>query len=144
MTVKKDFEQRLREALNKYHNQSLSVMDIIEELIRLSKFLNEQLQRGEELGLSPSELAFYDALASNESAVRELGDETLKKLAIEITNKLRKSVSIDWQFKSSVQAAMRIIVRQALRMYKYPPDKAPEAIENVLKQAEILAEEWSS
>ncbi|MDO4698248.1 MAG: type I restriction endonuclease subunit R [Pasteurellaceae bacterium] len=144
LAVKKDFEQRLKEALNKYHNQSLTVMEVIEELIRLSKFLSEQLQRGEQLGLTPSELAFYDTLAQNESAVRELGDETLKKLAKEITDKIRRSVSIDWQFKSSVQAAMRVLVRRALQAYKYPPDKQPEAIENVLKQAEILADELST
>lgn len=143
LAVRKEFEQRLKEALNKYHNQSLTVMEVIEELIRLSKFLNEQLQRGEQLGLTPSELAFYDTLAQNESAVRELGDETLKKLAKEITDKLRRSVTIDWQFKSSVQAAMRVLVRRALQAYKYPPDKQPEAVENVLKQAEILADELS-
>ncbi|STO59028.1 Type I site-specific restriction-modification system, R (restriction) subunit and related helicases [Canicola haemoglobinophilus] len=144
LALKKDFEQRLKEALNKYHNHGLTVMDVIEELIELSKLLAEQLQRGEELGLTPSELAFYDTLAQNESAVRELGDETLKKLAKEITEKIRRSVTIDWQFKSSVQAAMRVLVRRALQFYKYPPDKQPEAIENVLKQAEILADELSS
>ncbi|MGQ0287155.1 type I restriction endonuclease subunit R [Pasteurellaceae bacterium 22721_9_1] len=143
LAVKKDFEQRLKEALNKYHNQSLTVMEVIEELIRLSQFLNEQLQRGEQLGLTPSELAFYDTLAQNESAVRELGDDTLKNLAKEITDNIRRSVTIDWQFKQSVQAAMRVLVRRALQRYKYPPDQQAAAIENVLKQAEILADELS-
>ena len=95
------------------------------------------------MGLNYDEIAFYDALASNESAVRELGDDTLKKIAVEITHKLRKSTTVDWQVRESVRAQLRILVRKTLQRYKYPPDKAPEAIELVLKQAEVLSNGWS-
>ena len=89
------------------------------------------------------EVAFYDALAENESAVRELGDETLKKIAQEITDKLRKSTTVDWQKRDSVRAKLRNLVRIPLRKYKYPPDKTEAAIELVLRQAEVLSNEWS-
>jgi len=88
-------------------------------------------------------LAFYDALAANESAVRELGDEILKKIAVEITEKLRKSTTVDWQKRESVRAQLRILVRRTLQFYKYPPDQQPEAVELVLKQAEELSNSWS-
>ena len=103
----------------------------------------ERLKRDEELGLNPDELAFYDALADNESAVRELGDVTLKKLATELTEKLRSSTTVDWQVRDSVRAKLRNLVRRLLRRYKYPPDRTPEAIELVMKQAEALAEMWT-
>ncbi|HGX91910.1 MAG TPA: DUF3387 domain-containing protein, partial [Candidatus Tenderia sp.] len=99
--------------------------------------------REAELGLNPDEIAFYDALATNESAVRELGDEILKKIAIEITDKLRKSTTVDWQVRDSVRARLKILVRRTLQRYKYPPDKAAEAVELVLKQAEVLSNGWS-
>ena len=87
--------------------------------------------------MTPDEIAFYDALAENESAVRELGDDTLRKLAIEVTLKLRQSTTVDWQVRESVRARLRILVRQTLRKYKYPPDKTPGAVELILKQAEV-------
>jgi type I restriction enzyme R subunit len=95
------------------------------------------------LGLNPDEVAFYDALANNESAVRELGDEVLKKIAVEITDKLRKSTTVDWQVRESVRAKLRILVRRTLQRYKYPPDQAPDAVELVLKQAEALSNGWT-
>ncbi|RKM15238.1 type I restriction endonuclease subunit R [Moraxella catarrhalis] len=141
LATKKEFEQRLKEAMNQYHNHNLSVLEILEELITLAKEFDARQKRGEELGLSPAEMAFYDALARNESAVREMGDEVLMKLAKDITDKLRKSVTIDWQYKDSVRAKMRTLIRIALRSYKYPPDLQNEAIEFVLKQAEEIAED---
>ena len=99
--------------------------------------------REAELGLNPDEIAFYDALANNESAVRELGDEILKKIAVEITDKLRKSTTVDWQVRDSVRAKLKILVRRTLQRYKYPPDKAAEAVELVLKQAESLSNSWT-
>src|SRR5207247_5754153 len=99
--------------------------------------------RGEQLGLNESELAFYDALANNECAVRELGDEVLKKIALELTGKLRNSTSVDWQKRESVRARLRNLVRITLRRYKYPPDKQEDAIRLVLEQAERLSEDWS-
>ena len=137
----KEFEQRLKEAMNQYHNHNLSVLEILEELITLAKEFDARQNDGEELGLSPAEMAFYDALARNESAVREMGDAVLLKLAREITEKLRKSVTIDWQYKDLVRAKMRTLIRITLRTYKYPPDLQNEAIEFVLKQAEEIAED---
>ena len=101
------------------------------------------MMREAELGLNPDEIAFYDALANNESAVRELGDEILKKIAVEITDKLRKSTTVDWQVRDSVRAKLKILVRRTLQRYKYPPDKAAEAVELVLKQAEALSNSWT-
>ena len=141
LATKKEFEERLKEAMNQYHNHNLSVLEIIEELIALAKEFEARQKRGEELGLNPAEMAFYDALVRNESAVREMGDEVLMKLAKDITDKLRKSVTIDWQYKDSVRAKMRTLIRIALRSYKYPPDLQVEAIEFVLKQAEAIAED---
>ena len=104
---------------------------------------DKDLEREQNLGLNPDEVAFYDALANNASAVRELGDDTLKKIAIEITEKLRKSTTVDWQVRDSVRAQLRILVRRTLQRYKYPPDQAAEAVELVLKQAEALSNIWS-
>lgn len=100
--------------------------------------------RGEKLGLNEAELAFYDALADNESAVHNLGDEVLKKIALELTEKLRTSTTVDWQKRESVRARLRNLVRITLRRYKYPPDRQEEAIQLVLQQAERLSDEWSN
>ncbi|QIW16043.1 restriction endonuclease subunit R [Pasteurellaceae bacterium RH1A] len=143
-TLKKDFEQKLKEAMSQYHNHNLSVIDILEELIALAQEFDEKQKRGESLGLSPAELAFYDALAQNASAKEQMGDETLMKLAKMITNSLRKSVTIDWQYKDSVRAKMRLLVRRALLLFKYPPDKQEDAIEYVMQQAEAVAEELAT
>ena len=139
----KKFSDRLEETLRKYNNRAIETAQVIEELIQMAKDFQVALQREEALGLQPDELAFYDALANNESAVRELGDITLKKLAIEVTEKLRQSTTVDWQVRESVRAKLRILVRRTLQRYKYPPDKAAEAIELILKQAEVLSNHWS-
>jgi len=117
---------------------------VMEELIAMAKDFQDALKRDEELGLNPNELAFYDALANNESAVRELGDLILKKLATDFTEKLRASTSVDWQVRESVRAKLRNLVRRLLRRYKYPPDGQKEALELVMKQAEALADVWST
>jgi type I restriction enzyme R subunit len=116
---------------------------VIEELIAMAKDFRAAAQRGEQLGLNSSELAFFDALADNESAVQQMGDETLKKIAVEITEKLRNSTSVDWQKRESVRARLRNLVRITLRRYKYPPQMQEEAIRLVLEQAERLSEAWS-
>lgn len=110
----------------------------------MAKEFQEALKRNDELGLQPDEVAFYDALANNESAVRELGDETLKKIAVEITEKLRKSTTVDWQVRDNVRATIRILIRRTLQRYKYPPDKAADAVELILKQAEALSNAWTN
>jgi type I restriction enzyme R subunit len=144
VVLEKKFSDRLLATLNRYRNRAIESAQVIEELIAMAKELREAAKRGDELGLNESELAFYDALADNESAVRELSDETLKKIAHELTDKLRHSTSVDWQKRESVRARLRNLVRITLRRYKYPPDKQEAAIELVLKQAERLSDEWSS
>lgn len=140
----KKYAERLQETLRKYNNRAIETAQVIEELIQMAKDFQAALAHEAELGLTPDEVAFYDALANNESAVRELGDETLKKIAVEITEKLRKSTTVDWQVRDSVRARLKILVRRTLQHYKYPPDKAAEAIELVMKQAESLADSWTS
>ncbi len=140
----KKFSDRLQTTLSKYHNRAIETAKVIEELIQMAKDFAEANKHGEELGLSFDELAFYDALAENESAMREMGDEVLKNIALELTKKLRSSISVDWQKRESVRAKMRNMIRIILRRYKYPPDKQMEAIDMVMKQAEVLSDEWSN
>ena len=143
MVQEKKYGDRLLETLRRYHNRAVETAQVIEELIQMAKDFQAALAREAELGLNPDEIAFYDALANNESAVRELGDEILKKIAVEITEKLRNSTTVDWQVRESVRARLRILVRRTLQKWKYPPDKQPEAIELVLTQAESLSNAWS-
>lgn len=140
----KKFSDRLQATLNKYHNRAIETARVIEELIAMAKDFAKASKHGEELGLNFDELAFYDALAENESALVEMGDDILKVIAQELTNKLRKSVSVDWQKRESVRAKMRNMIRIILRKYKYPPDKQLEAIKLVMRQAEVLSDEWTS
>ena len=138
----KAYTDRLIESLRRYHNRSIETAQVIEEMIQMARDFQARLKRDEELGLNPDELAFYDALANNESAVRTLGDDTLKQLATELTEKLRSSTTVDWQVRESVRAKLRNLIRRLLRRYRYPPDEALEAIELVMKQAEALAGAW--
>ncbi|HHQ4930138.1 TPA: type I restriction endonuclease subunit R [Aeromonas hydrophila] len=139
----KKYGDRLLETLRKYHNRAIETAQVIEELIQMAKEFQATLEREAALGLGHDEIAFYDALANNESAVRELGDEVLKKIATEITEKLRASTTVDWQVRESVRARLRILVRRCLQKWRYPPDQQPGAIEMVLKQAEVLSNTWS-
>lgn len=137
------YSDRILETLRKYHNRAIETAQVIEELIALAKEMKEDLAQAEKLGLNPDEISFYRALIQNESAVRELGDNNLRELARYITEQLRKSTTVDWQVRDSVRAKLRNLVRRALRRWKYPPDKADEAIELCLKQAETLSHSWS-
>jgi type I restriction enzyme R subunit len=139
----KKFSDRLQATLAQYHNRAIETAKVIEELIQMAKDFSEASKHGEELGLNFDELAFYDALAENESALREMGDDILKKIAQELTKKLRKSLSVDWQKRESVRAKMRNMIRIILRRYKYPPDQQAEALKLVMQQAEVLSDEWS-
>ncbi len=139
----KKYGDRLLETLRKYHNRAVETAQVIEELIQMAKDFQAALEREAALGLNPDEIAFYDALANNESAVRELGDDILKKIAVEITEKLRNSTTVDWQVRESVRARLRILVRRTLQKWRYPPDKQSDAVELVLQQAETLSNEWS-
>ncbi|MCU4568836.1 type I restriction endonuclease subunit R [Acinetobacter ursingii] len=144
LVQEKRFSDRLQETLRKYNNRAIETSQVIEELIQMAKEFQAEMEREASLGLNPDEIAFYDALANNESAVRELGDDTLKQIAREITEKLRKSTTVDWQVRDSVRAQLKILIRRTLQRWKYPPDKAAEAVELVMKQAEILSNAWTS
>jgi type I restriction enzyme R subunit len=138
------FTGLLEQTLIRYRNRTIETAQVIEELIAMAKQFREAAARGERLGLQADELAFYDALAENESAVRELGDETLRRIAVELTQRLRNSVTVDWVVRENVRARIRVMVRTLLRRYKYPPDRQESATQLVLKQAKTLSREWVS
>jgi type I restriction enzyme R subunit len=138
----KKFSELLTNVITRYQNRSIETAQVMEELIAMAKKFREAANRGEQLGLSEDELRFYDALANNEASVRLLGDETLKKIAHELTENLRQNISVDWAQRESVRAKLRLMVKRILRKYKYPPDQQEEAIQTVLQQAEILSAEW--
>jgi type I restriction enzyme R subunit len=139
----KKYSDRIMETLRKYHNRAIETAQVIEELITMAKEMEADLVEAEKLGLNSDEIAFYRALIQNESAVKELGDNNLRDLAKYVTEQLRKSTTVDWQVRDSVRAKLRNLVRRALRKWKYPPDKADEAVVLCLKQAEALSESWS-
>ena len=132
------FSEMLEQSIQRYQNRTVEAAQVILELIELARQMRDADRRGEELGLSEAEVAFYDALAENESAVEVLGDETLRELAMELVETVRRNAAIDWTVKESVRAKMRVMVRRLLRRYKYPPDKQEAATQTVLEQAELL------
>jgi type I restriction enzyme R subunit len=136
----KEFSERLEDAIRRYQNRGLTTVEVIEELIQLAKAINAAQPPH---GLSEEEFAFYQALATNESAVRELGDPALRALAQELTDKLRRSATIDWQNRASSRAKMMAMVKVLLAKYRYPPDKQPEATAKLMAQAELLADTWA-
>ncbi|MBS0198777.1 MAG: type I restriction endonuclease subunit R [Planctomycetes bacterium] len=137
----RSFTEMLEEALKKYQNRAIEAAQVIEELIALAKDMREADKRGEALGLSTDEVAFYDALEVNDSAVKVLGEPTLQKIARELVESVRANTSIDWTIKESVRAKLRVIVKRILRKYGYPPDKQEKATQTVLEQAELLLTE---
>jgi type I restriction enzyme R subunit len=137
------FSELLSGVITRYQNRSIETAQVMEELVEMAKKFKAAASRGEQLGLSEDEVKFYDALANNESAVKELTDETLKKIAHELTENLRKNITVDWSQRESVRASLRLMVKRVLRKYKYPPDLADTAVELVLQQAEALGEAWS-
>jgi len=140
----RSFAEMLERALRAYQNRSIEAAKVIEELINLAKELRAADKRGEDLGLTEDEIAFYDALEVNDSAVKVLGDETLKTIAHELVEAIRRSVTIDWTVKESVRAKLRAYIRRILRKYGYPPDKQAAATETVLAQAELLCADWTA
>ncbi len=139
----KKLSEMLENAIKRYQNNLLSAVQVIEELIELAKQIKASDQRGKDLKLSDDEIAFYDALANNDSARAVLGDETLRELARILVVKVKSNTSIDWTIKESVQAKLRTIVKRTLRKYGYPPDQQLLATENILKQAELFANVWT-
>jgi len=139
----RSFAEMLENAITRYRNRAIETAQVIEELIKLAKDMREADRRGEDLGLTEDEVAFYDALEVNDSAVKVLGDETLRTIAQELVSAVRNSVTIDWTVRENVRAQMRVIIKRILRRYGYPPDKQARATELVLEQAEVLCRDWS-
>lgn len=137
------FSERLEDAVARYHANAITTAEVLQELIQLAKDIRAARQRGEESGLSDEEIAFYDALAENDSAVQMMGDDKLKLIAHELLTSLRENVSVDWAHRESARARMRVLVKRILRKYGYPPDLQDEAVQTVLQQAEALSSEWS-
>ena len=140
----RSFREMLEQTLRRYRNRAIEAAQVIEELIQLARDMREADARGEDLGLSDDELAFYDALGVNDSAVQVLGDETLRAIAQELVDTVRRNVTIDWTLREDVRARLRTLVRRILRKHGYPPDKQEEATRTVLEQAEVLSGEWAA
>ena len=140
----RSFTAMLEQTLRRYQNRAIEAAQVIEELIELARDMREANARGERLGLSDDELAFYDALETNDSAVQVLGDETLRDIARQLVETVRNNVSIDWTLRENVRANLRRLVRRILRQHGYPPDKQEKATQTVLEQAEVLSEGWTT
>ena len=140
----RSFTEMLEQTLRRYQNRAIEAAQVIEELIELAKEIREANARGEQLGLSEDELAFYDALETNDSAVQVLGDETLRDIARQLVETVRNNVTIDWTLRENVRAKFRAMVKRILRKHGYPPDKQEKATITVLEQAEALSEGWAT
>jgi type I restriction enzyme R subunit len=139
----RSFLEMLERTIRSYQNRAIEVAEVISELIELAKEMRAANKRGEELKLSEDELAFYDALEVNDSAVKVLGDDTLKDIARELVKSVHENATIDWTMKENVRAKLRVMVRRILRRYGYPPDKQEKATQTVLEQAEVIAKDWA-
>ena len=140
----RSFAEMLEQTLRRYQNRAIEAAQVIEELIELAKEMREANERGERLGLSEDELAFYDALETNDSAVKVLGDETLRYIARQLVETVRGNVTIDWTLRENVRANLRRLVRRILRKHGYPPDKQEKATQTVIEQAEVLSAGWAA
>ncbi len=138
----RSFAEMLECTIRAYQSRAVETAQVIEELIELAREMREAQQRGERLGLTDDEIAFYDALEVNDSAVKVLGEETLKAIARELVASVRRTVTIDWTVRESVRARMRVMVKRILKKYGYPPDKQESATKTVLEQAEVICAEW--
>ena len=139
----RSFAEMLAQTIRRYQNRAIEAAQVIEELIQLAKEMREANTRGEALGLSEDELAFYDALGTNDSAVKVLGNDTLCTIARELVQTVRRNITIDWTLRENVRAQLRVLVKRVLRKYGYPPDKQEKATQTVLEQAEVLSAEWA-
>ena len=140
----RSFAEMLEQTLRRYQSRAIEAAQVIEELIGLAKEMREANARGEQLGLAEDELAFYDALETNDSAVQVLGDETLCRIARELVETVRNNVTIDWTLRENVRAKLRVMVKRTLKRHGYPPDKQENATQTVLAQAEVLSEGWAA
>jgi type I restriction enzyme R subunit len=144
VVLARQFSELLQKTLNAYHNRAIATQEVIEELIALAKQLSEANQRGVKLGLSEEEIAFYDALATNDSAKKVMGDTQLRVIATDLVTMVRKNVSIDWTLRESAQARMRVLVKRILNKFGYPPDLQDVAVQEVLAQAARLCADWAT
>jgi type I restriction enzyme R subunit len=140
----RSFSEMLAQTVHRYQHRAIEAAQVIEELIALAKEMREASARGEALHLSEDELAFYDALETNDSAVKVLGDETLRTIAQELVRTVRANVTIDWTLRENVRAQLRVLVKRILRKYGYPPDRQERATQTVLEQAALLSTEWAT
>jgi type I restriction enzyme R subunit len=140
----RSFAEMLEQTIRRYQNRAVEAAQVIEELIALAKDMREADRRGESHGLSEDELAFYDALETNDSAVKMLGEPTLRAIARELVETVRNNVTIDWTLRENVRAQLRVLVKRILRKHGYPPDKQEKATQTVLEQAEVLSEAWAA
>jgi type I restriction enzyme R subunit len=140
----RSFAKMLEQTIRRYQNRATEAAQVIEELISLARDMREADARGEKLGLSEEELAFYDALETNDSAVKVLGDETLRTIAHDLVITVRNNVTIDWALRENVRAKLRVLVKRILRKHGYPPDRQEKATQIVLEQAEVLSAKWST
>jgi type I restriction enzyme R subunit len=138
------FSEMLTNTLNAYHNRAIATHEVIEELIKLAKEMDAATKRGEDLGLNEDEIAFYDALAANESAVKAMGNDELKVIAAELVTQVRKNVTIDWAVRESARARIKVMVKRILKKHGFPPDLQDEATKTVLAQAELLSALWTT
>jgi type I restriction enzyme R subunit len=143
LVLARSFAEILERSIRAYQNRAIETAQVIEELISLAKDMREANLRGESLGLNEEEIAFYDALETNDSAVKVLGDETLRTIARELVETVHNNVTIDWTVKESIRAKLRIMVKRILRKHGYPPDKQEKATQTVLEQAELLCKDWA-
>jgi type I restriction enzyme R subunit len=139
----RSFAEMLENSIKRYQNRAIETAQVIEELLALAKDMRDAERRGEKLGLTNEELAFYDALETNDSAVAVLGDTTLRTIAQELVRSIRNNVTIDWTVRENVRANLRVLVKRILRKYGYPPDKQEKATQTVLEQAEVLSRAWT-
>jgi type I restriction enzyme, R subunit len=140
----RSFAEMLDQTIRRYQNRAIEAAQVIGELIALARDMREANARGEQLGLTDEELAFYDALETNDSAVKVLGDETQRTIAQDLVRTVRANVTIDWTLRENVRAQLRVLVKRILRKYGYPPDKQEKATQTVLEQAELLSAEWAA
>ena len=140
----RSFAEMLEQTIRRYQNRAIEAAQVIEELIQLAQDMREANARGEAIGLSEDELAFYDTLETNDSAVQVLGDATLRAIAQELVRTVRANVTIDWTLRENVRAQLRVLVKRILRKHGYPPDKQEQATHTVLEQAEVLSAAWAA
>jgi type I restriction enzyme R subunit len=144
VTQARGFTERLDAAIARYHANAITTAQVLEELIRIAKDIQAARARGEEAGLTEDEIAFYDALAANDSARQAMGEPALRVIAHELVASIKGSITVDWMHREAARARIRVLVKRILRKYGYPPDLQDAAVQNVLQQAEALSAEWAA